>query len=142
MMRSTGESILNTRVRNYWQINRPALTSGLILTAAFFFCYAGVLKFMISQWWNNDMYSYGFLIPVISLYLIWARRERFKCIEVASDFWGGITVLGAGFLLLILGHAAKVLLIQELSLIVTLIGGVLLVLGRRYLQVLLFPISY
>ena len=142
MIRRPGESFLYPQMRNYWQVNRSALTAAGILTAAFLFCYAGVLRRMASQWWNNDVYSYGFLIPCISLYLIWVRRERLALIEPVSDFSGGLTVVFGGLFLLVLGDAAKVLLIQELSLIVTLAGVVLLVLGRGFLRALWFPIAY
>ncbi len=117
------------------------LWSGL-LGAAFVFCYAGVLGTLAVQWWGNDAYSYGFLIPGISAYLAWTRRERLRGIPVRPSLAAGGSVLIVGFTMLILGHTAGVAAAEELSLVFVLSGAVILVLGVGYFRELLFPIAY
>src|SRR3989442_4379268 len=107
------------------------LWSGL-LGAAFVFCYAGVLRTLVVQWWGNDAYSYGFLIPGISAYLAWARRERLRGIPVRPNFAAGGSVLLVGFAMLILGQTAGVAAAEEISLVFVLSGATPLVLGGGY----------
>jgi exosortase D (VPLPA-CTERM-specific) len=42
------------------------------------------LKAMVSIWWIDDDYSYGFLIPVISAYILWDKREVIKKLHLKS----------------------------------------------------------
>jgi exosortase D (VPLPA-CTERM-specific) len=142
MMERVLEIMRPPRIREYGQSNRGVLALGGLLSASFLFCYAGVLASLAGQWWSNDIYSYGFLIPVISAYLVWIRREKLADLQVAPNHLLGWPVLLAGLLMLITGKAAAVLLLQELSILVTLTGAVLLILGTRFLRVLWFPIAY
>lgn len=46
-----------------------------ILLFLFIFAYWVPLKTMVFIWWTNDDYSYGFLVPLISIYLFYERRK-------------------------------------------------------------------
>ncbi|MCI0528725.1 MAG: exosortase W, partial [Nitrospira sp.] len=115
---------------------------GFVLLVTLAFCYAKVFVVLMGQWWSNDMYSYGFLIPGISLYLIWMGRKRLSQLELDPHYTEGFIVLISGLLMLIIGQAGGVIVIQELSLIVTITGVVLLILGKQFLKALWFPIAY
>src|SRR3972149_990443 len=54
---------------------------GVMLLAGLGFSYAHVLKAIVAQWWTNNLYSYGFLIPPISLYLIWLHRDTIQLLQ-------------------------------------------------------------
>jgi exosortase D (VPLPA-CTERM-specific) len=110
--------------------------------ASFLFCYAGVLTGLANQWWSNNMYSYGFLIPFISLYLVWIRRERLLNIPPVPSTLKGSILFSAGLLMFVVGQVGGILSVQELSLIVTLLGSVLLILGASAFKVLWFPVAY
>jgi len=112
------------------------------LTVAILFAYGDVLATLIVRWWSNDTYSYSFLIPLISLYLIWLRRETLIHIHPSPNYAGGFVILFLGLFMLTAGQLGGVIVLQALSLIVTLMGVVLLLLGTRFLQVLWFPLIY
>lgn len=116
--------------------------SGALLVAAFVFCYAEVFTIMAKQWSGSDSYSYGFLIPLISVYLIWTRLGQLGEIQPNPDYWSGALVMAAGFAMLILGHVGTIIVLQELSLIVALCGSVLVLFGKRFLRALAMPIAY
>ena len=137
-----GEIAIPCRVPDSFYTNRQWWGLTIFMLAAFPFCYAGVIVTMAGQWWSNDMYSYGFLIPCISLYLIWVRRERLSRIQFHPNYIGGSIVLIFGLFMLLTGHAGSVMTIQEISLIVTITGVVLLLLGRGFLKALWLPIAY
>jgi EpsI family protein len=88
------------------------------------------------------MYSFGVLIPVISIYLIWLKREDLNSILKKPDKIVGFAVLAAGLAVLILGKFSSILVIQEFSLIVSIIGIVLILLGRHAFYMIWFPVLY
>ncbi len=121
---------------------RSAVVVALAVTGAFLFCYAGVLASLVGQWWNSTVYSYGFLIPIISGYIVWQRREAiFTTSPLPACFSGGVLLL-AGLFLFAFGHAGGILTLQQLSLMVTLMGLVLFFLGGAYFRRLALPIQY
>lgn len=125
-----------------WQTRGWTYATALPVAAAFLFCYAGVFKALAGVWWNNSVYSHGFVVPFISAYIIWMERDRLKAIKPTPRYPAGLTVLSAGLFMLAAGTAASVMVVQELSIIVTLAGVTLTVLGWGFLRALSFPIAY
>lgn len=112
-----------------------------ILLSAFIFSFIKAFAILFSIWWNSYIYSYGFLIPLVSLYTIWIQREKLKYIQPAPNFLLGAPLLLIGLFILISdihGSAS----VKVFSLIIAIIGMVLLVLGKGFLKVLSFPIAY
>ena len=128
-------------VHDAWT-KKTAWLWGFILTGVFMFCYAGVFSNLVDAWWNNSVYSHGFLVPFISLYLIWIRRDELMSAPRRPGGFLGPALLAGGLGLLVAGHAASVSFMQEISVIVTIAGVVLTVLGPECLLILLFPIVY
>ncbi len=73
-----------------------------ILIALFICAYWIPLKSIVNTWMTNGDYSYGFIIPVISLYLFWDMRSRFRELTVKSC-WSVLPVLFVFVLLSIYG---------------------------------------
>lgn len=73
-----------------------------ILLILFAIAYIVPLKAMISIWWNNEDYSYGFMIPLVSAYLLWEKRRTLGEIPVRS-FWGLLPLLVIFILLSLYG---------------------------------------
>ncbi len=65
--------------------NNPALLVGILLVS-FVLAYWVPLKAIVSTWWFNDDYSYGFFIPLISLYLFWEKRQLLKNMQFRSTW--------------------------------------------------------
>lgn len=114
----------------------------VFLVAAWLFCYASTWASLVSHWWNNEMYSYGFLIPPISLYLAWSRRHALARSGSGPAYATGAVTLTVGLLMYVAGHAGGVLALQEVSLVVTLAASVLLLWGWAGLKALGLPVSY
>ncbi len=113
-----------------------------LLAAAFAVTYSKVLAALVREWWASEAYSYGFLIPGISVWLVWARRHALAALQAAPSYAGGVPVLLCALLLLLLGQAGSLVVFQELSLVAAVAGAVLLVLGRPFLRLLRLPIAY
>ena len=77
------------------QGNRRDTILGLCVVGAFLICYAAVVSSLVQQWRTNDVYAHGFIIPLISGYLIYERRRQIAQTPVTPDRGWGSLVLGA-----------------------------------------------
>lgn len=122
--------------------DRRVLALGGVLTASFLFCYADVLVAMVRQWWEISFYSYAFLIPAISAYLVWLRRDHVWAVQLQPRYLAGAVGVAAGLLMLMIGRAAGVQAVQQISLLITLPGVILFLFGWPVLKVLGAPIAF
>jgi EpsI family protein len=109
---------------------------------AFVLGHGGVLRQLVWQWQGNDVYSYAFLILPISAYMLWTKRDSIRAVEPAPAWTAGLTLLLGGLSMLVLGTAGVFSTLQELSLIPTLFGIVLLMGGTRLTGVVWLPLAY
>ena len=103
--------------------------------------YHEVLFRMGLQWYVDQDASHGFLVPFLSAYFIWERRQQLQTLPVQPSVWGA-GVLAIGLLMLVMGLGGAELYLQRSSLIVVLAGLVLLILGPAFLRGLAFPIAF
>lgn len=121
---------------------RPVWGAGILLVCSILFCYAEVLVGMVRQWWDISFYSYAFLIPVISAYLVWIRRDQLLAITPRPNYASGAVLVGAGLLALLIGRAGGIKALQQVSFLVTIPGVILFVFGKAVLKALLLPIMF
>ena len=117
---------------NLWKI--------VALSCALAFAYANVLQKLGNDWWNDENYSHGLLIPVIIGYILWSQRERFAQTIRSSNPLFGVAAVGLALLALWAGTAGAELFIQRLSLVLMLAGVVVYFWGFRLLQLLVVPL--
>lgn len=122
--------------------SRKLWSWSIILIGAFIFCFIKAIMALIIAWRNSDIYSYGFLIPFISLYILWVQREKLKLIQPSPCYLSGFPVLLAGIAFFIISNTQTGTSIKGFSLILTIMGIILTLTGRRFLMALWFPISY
>jgi len=113
------------------------------LLALFGALYTPVFAILVRSWWGSDIYRHGFLVPFISLFLVWRMRARLAQLPPAPSYAFGVPlVLLAGLMLFVGKLGAVIAVLQELSLLVMIAGLVLLLLGPLYLKALALPILY
>jgi exosortase len=103
--------------------------------------YAPVLWYMVLHWYEVEDYSHGFLIVPLAVYFAWERRDDLRRAEIVPDWWG-VVPLALGSLSLAIGRLGTELMNMRVSFVLTLIGLVLLLLGRRVFRVLAFPLLF
>ena len=96
---------------------------------------------MVKVWASDDNYSHGFLVPIISLYLAYMRRNDLQAATVRPCN-SGIALIAFGLILLILGWVATEYLTMRSSLVVVIAGLVLYLLGWEIFKILLAPLCY
>ncbi len=111
------------------------------LCAALYFLYHDVLAGMVSDWANDENNSHAFLIPFISGYLAWNKKEQLATAPLGVSNWGlGLILLG--LFMLCLGHFSSELFSMRLSFIVVLSGLVLFFCGKAVFALLWAPLAY
>jgi len=96
---------------------------------------------LVWEWAEFPNLSHGFAIPLISGYLLWARRERLAALAPEPSLWG-LPVLVAGLGALVAGARVEEPFVARLGLPVTLLGLSLFVGGRRVTRQTWAAIAY
>jgi exosortase len=97
---------------------------------------------MIERWSRRDTYySHGFLVPFISLFIVWLKRDRLSKIKPKPTNLGWL-FFASGILIHTVSAIWEVYFTSGFSLILTISGLVLLFLGKEFLRELMFPISF
>lgn len=112
-----------------------------VVIIALILLYFPVLKKLVVDWGENDNYSHGYFIPLITLYMIYSVRDRLKSLPIMPDNLG-LLLLVAGLGQLIIAKIGLELFTQRTSLIVVLMGLVLFCFGRQHLKLLFLPLLY
>lgn len=121
---------------------RRDIVFGAVVLLSFVVCYAGVIASLFEQWMSNDMYAHGILIPFISAYLLWDRRTLLASTAVEPALASGSLLFGTALAMLIVGHVSGVISLEQVSLIVAILGLVLLLFGRKMLARTVFPLLF
>jgi EpsI family protein len=114
----------------------------VLLLSAFAFVYFDTMRSFVTTWSGRDDYSHGFLVPFISLYFVYADKERLEQIRIKPNVIGGSILFGAGIMMLLLGRIGSATMVQQISIIIVIPGLILFLLGVQYLKALALPLGY
>ena len=120
---------------------RGLAVPGLLFAGLLTLLYWTVAVSLVQQWWTDDNYSHGFLVPLFSGYLVWQRRGELSATRVRGH-WSGWPVLVFGVVCLIVGDVAAENFLQRSSLILIIAGLVLVHLGTAAFRLVAFPLAY
>src|SRR5262245_26669347 len=65
--------------------------------------YGRVVVRLFGDWWDDANYSHGFLVPILSAYLVWRQREALAALPRGASAIG-LPVLLTGLFMLVLGE--------------------------------------
>lgn len=112
-----------------------------LVAAALAFVYATILAKLGRDWWTDENYSHGLLVPFVIGYIIYLEFDRLKkAASKPSLLLGGALVLSA-FVMLLGGTLGAELFTQRVSLIVMLAGVAVYFFGRRIWRLLVVPFA-
>ena len=95
---------------------------------------------MERRWSESEEYGYGYLIPLITLFLIWQRKNQLAEIEFHPSVSGLLLILFGG-VLFFLGEVATTHTLSQYGLVVTLLGVALALLGWRAFRIVMIPLA-
>lgn len=114
----------------------------IILSILIILAYLPTFIWMIDRWMAKDTYySHGFLIPLVSIFIVWFKREKLSKLKINPSNLGWLFFI-SGISIHTISVIWRVYFSSGFSLILVLIGLVLLFLGRGFLRQLMFPILF
>lgn len=91
--------------------------------------------------WTRAEYSHGYIIPVVSIYLILQRRQEIQ--KTLSDgSWLGVLFVFGGLIISLMGEYATLYIVIQYGLLITLFGSILSFLGWRGICLIWAPLLY
>lgn len=123
------------------QAKSQAIIQVAILCGSFFLLYNHTIVKLVRDWSTDSNYSHGFLIPFIAAYMIWQRKDEMSADQIHANHWGLLLVL-AGMALHVVGNIGAELFIMRVSIILTIAGLALYLLGSRITAKIAVPIVY
>ena len=93
------------------------------------------------DYWESEEYSHGYLIPFISIGLVWENRASLVQLR-HNGHWAGCWIVLLGLILGLLGDLSTLFTITQYAFLITLIGFCVTLLGFSGLKILWFPIAY
>src|SRR5215813_4920858 len=118
-----------------------SLWRALAISTALLFAYASVLTKLAHDWWADDNYSHGLLVPFVIGYILWVERHRLaRNTSEPSTIWGGALVVFA-LVCLWAGVAGAELFMQRISLLMILVGITIYFWGFRLIRPLIAPFA-
>jgi exosortase len=111
------------------------------IAIALVFVFFTVLLKLGSDWWNDENYSHGLLIPFIIVYIVWQERERFVEVRTKPNALWGAAGVALSLLTLWAGVAGAELFVQRISLVLMVTSVVIYFWGFRLLRLVAVPLS-
>jgi exosortase len=102
--------------------------------------YHSTLVWLEAKDWGRADYSYGYIIPLVALYLVWEKRGELLALPAAPSWWG-FFALAPGLALFWLGELAGEFFTLYLSLWLVVVGLCWIHLGTARLKAIAFPLA-
>ena len=97
------------------------------------------LKDLVTAWSVREEYGYGFLIPAISIFFIWQKKDQLE-LEALSGSWAGFLIVATGLALYFLGELSTLYTIIQYSLVFVIWGVAVAWVGWRGVRILWGPL--
>jgi exosortase len=114
---------------------------GFVFIGVIAIFYYNTIAWLVGSWQNNIYYSHGFLVPIISGYIIWNMRKELAGIEKKQS-QAGLALFTGGMLLQGIGSMWTVRFLSGLSLVVTISGIILFMYGWEFMKKIMFPMLF
>ena len=140
MLKTASE--LSQRVTNDinapWRAALPALLFALLWLLV---CYWGTVASMMSIWARSETFAHGFVVPLITVWLIWRKRAQLASLTPRPAWWALLPMAVSG-LAWLLGGLASVNSLVQFALVAMLVLAVPIVLGTQVTRVIAFPLCF
>jgi len=103
--------------------------------------FAPILYYMVIHWNTVADYSHGFLVAPLAMFFAWERRGDLRRAAIEPSWWG-VVPLAIATIGLTVGRLGTELTSMRSAYVLTLMGLVLLLLGKHVFKVLLFPLAF
>ena len=121
-------------------LNKKIFSLALLLVfSVILFLYWDTFEDLFERWETQEEYSHGLIIPLISLYFIWHKKNQLKATTFQSSWWG-CSLVFSGLVLFIVGKISILFILLDYSFILILIGLIWSVIGTQALKIIIIPL--
>ncbi len=124
-----------------FDLKKESLFPLVAFLIAFGLLYGRTIISMINHWSMDENYSHGFLIPFITAYMLWERKDNMKSVVTTPSNYG-LFLIFAGLGLFLVGTISSELFTMRFSMLLVLAGVLLFVFGIGFFKAILFPFCY
>lgn len=123
--------------RRWLKLLMPLVVMVAVLTGVYF----QTVQLMAYQWWNHETYTHGMVVPLMSLWLIWQKREHWLQLPMAPNLWFLVPLALLSFAWL-LGDLAIVFPVTQFAFVGMVIFAVPALLGWPVAKAMSFPLLF
>jgi len=131
-------------VHSMRELQTSAVRTGLLVLLAILIAilgFSGALTELVHRWNRQEEYSHGFLIPVVTAWLLWTRRDALRA-NIGQPSWIGPVLVLLAIAMHITGELSAIFILSQIGFVVALIGIVLGTGGYSLLKVAFIPIAF
>ena len=129
---------MNSKVPALKQRIRPEFVLIVLVLLAIYF---PVLVELVDDWERDPNYSHGFLVPLVSLFLLWKKRQELSQIQTKISPLG-LAIIAGGLFLLLVGTAGAEYFTVRLSFLALLFGLIWYFAGSQMARATSVPVWY
>jgi len=124
--------------KSVWKIT-PAHWVMIIVTALITgFIFQGSITDLLMNW-EREEYSHGYLIPLISLFMIWQQKDKLEEMSFNGS-WLGIVLVLFGLILFIAGSLGAVVIVISYGFVSVIFGLFLAYTGIKAYKLIIMPL--
>ncbi len=114
---------------------------GAALAIALFYLFHLGIANLFDRWGNQKELSHSYFIPLITLYMMWDRKDAIVQ-SMGPAHWSGFIFLALSVFTVFLSKTTAIFLLEHMAIVVAMFGVSLLVGGISLTRLILFPLAY
>jgi exosortase len=113
-----------------------------VLVVSFIFCYLPTFFWLNGKFSGQDSYySHGYLVPFVTAYLIYLKRNELKAIRPSSSAVG-LWLIIAALIIHVFGEIAVINFVSSFSMVLYIAGAALYLTGREFSGKIALPVIF
>lgn len=93
------------------------------------------------SWYLQEEYSHGYLVPLVTAWMLWVRRHD-VITNLGRPIWMGAALVALAASLHIISQLSGILILSQMAFVITLFGIVLAIGGYALMRVTFAPIAF
>jgi exosortase D (VPLPA-CTERM-specific) len=118
-----------------------AVLLGFVGTLIALVAFSDPLMQLVHRWATQEEYSHGFLIPIVTVWLFWVRRETLQA-NVGRPVWTGPLAMLLATIMHLIGQMSAIPILSQVAFVVALIGLILSLGGYSLFRAAIVPILF
>lgn len=111
----------------------------LITTVFLLIAYRGGISELIVRWDKQEEYSHGYMLPFITLYFIWLKKDQIRQSEFSGS-WLSLFIVIPALAIFLIGEVSALFILIQYSLIAVLFGIAISIMGWPEVKPVLTPL--